>query len=238
MLWRLGYYTELLNFLRPLEEYLFSSPDYWLFLGMGFSSLRQSDDALNSYSHALSLADDRYDIYYNYANALSSTDSSLAATYYLSSLSLEPHQACCWLNLALLYQSHDLYTHSIICFKNSLLLSPEDSNIYANLAASCINLSKLSCAERAYDISLLLSPENQISLVNLGALSISTRNLEKAFSCLQSALFTVPNCPSALFNLGLCYLLQADYLNGWPLYEYRFQTDQFPDNYSLYTGSE
>ena len=108
------------------------------------------------------------------------------------------------------------------CLRRAHALWPTQLDIRNNLGVLLHEMQQFAAAETEFRAVLAAQPEHIEALNNLGNLHKDLRQLDAAEAAYRRILELVPAHAEARWNLGLLRLLRGDYLNGWPLYEARY----------------
>ena len=227
VLWRLQRYGDALTLLDgPSRDSCQNDPQYWVLVGMAARQLAgHHQRALQAYQCALELAPQRADIHYNLGNLLQDTDPAAAEIAYLQSLLLDPMQAPCWHNLAMVYQQADRFLEAVGAHRNSLKLDPTVPDVWCNLGLALLALDHHGPAQRCFTHAISLDHSHGASHTNMGtALIRQALHPEQALAFLQRGVELQQSSADSLWNLALADLLLGNYRRGWDYYEARLQT--------------
>jgi len=159
----------------------------------------------------------------------SKQQSEKAELAFRCALKLKPNSANAVNNLGAACQETGKFSEALELHQKALLLNPEGISILNNLAACFRSMGEL---ENALDVSdqtvLLYSDNNEVYNVRASILE-SLGRTDEALQNYRKALNLLPN-PNDLLaekvrlthqNIGLCWLLQGNFEEGWPEYEWR-----------------
>lgn len=221
ILWRLGDYQELLRVLDEHEE-LDLDPQTWILRGMAWKSLPDSlGKSVHSYKKAIELAPYSKDAHYNLGNCYASSNYILAYDHYLISLSLDPYQSYCWLNLALLLFNQDQLTKSLQYFRVGLQLNPLDADGWCNYGLALVQSGLPRQAKKCFEVALEIDSGHPKSNSNLGNILVDEMEPSNALNHLEAGS---SQDSKARLNLGLCRLLLGDFERGWSDYSARLDS--------------
>lgn len=102
---------------------------------------------------------------------------------------------------------------------------PKNGSAYNNLGVTLRELGQYEEALDAYNTVLDLgSANNQRALTNKGMLLVDMHRYDEAMDCYKQALHIAPDFSENKWNKALLHLLMGDFVQGWPLYEARWQS--------------
>lgn len=121
-------------------------------------------------------------------------------------------------------------TQAIECFNVALSIKPDDATIYRHLGDALHILgqahkdeSKIVLAMQSYQRACDLDPTCAEAHHNLGLMLSDQGKTEDAIAKFKTALACNPHAHNTQFCLGTAYLKLGNFIEGWPLYEYRFK---------------
>jgi Flp pilus assembly protein TadD len=186
-------------------------------------------EATDCYHHALRL-NPSYAAAYNNLGKLLASQGKLddAEQYIREALRINPNFADAYVNLGnlMVQQGHD--EQAIECFRWALQLIPNNAVALSNLGICLKNEGRLADAEACFRQALTVDPSNADAHNNLGNLLWEFGRFSETEKCYRSALRHKPDGDIAHTNLGMLKLLQGDFHAGWPLYEWRLRSKNFP----------
>ena len=105
-------------------------------------------------------------------------------------------------------------------------LEPNRAEAHYNLGVIWSEQGKLNEASACYQRALQLRPNYAEAYHNLGNVCRELGQPDNAIACYRRALQLKPDNADAHFALGVALLLAGDFDQGWPEYEWRWQTKQ------------
>ncbi|MGD9719937.1 MAG: tetratricopeptide repeat protein [Pirellulales bacterium] len=99
--------------------------------------------------------------------------------------------------------------------------------LYNNLGEAYRELGEDDQAAAAYQQALALEPNFAEALNNLGTIYQHRGQLKEAVELFDRALACRPDYATAHNNRARTWLMQGDYLRGWPEYEWRWRLPEF-----------
>jgi tetratricopeptide (TPR) repeat protein len=100
-------------------------------------------------------------------------------------------------------------------------LSPE---LWFSLGVAWDSLSEPAQAVEAYSKALSLNPEYHEALVNRGVVHSRLKSISAAIDDCDRAINLAPDLPSSYWHKALALLSDKQWLEGWALFRYRFES--------------
>jgi tetratricopeptide (TPR) repeat protein len=219
---------------------------------LGVLKAQQGDktQALEILAEALAQNPDAADAQFNYANVLKTVgrlEEALQA--YDRALTIRPDYSAARIARAeaLNVQGNGLrdaerYEDALECYNRSLDDAPGYSDALNNRAVALWSMGRFEEALSGFDAALAARPDYVEAHYNRGNALRDLLRLEEAKQSFDRAIAIAPDFAPAYRNKGFCALLQGDFVQGLPLYEWRKQLDAPIEarNYCqpLWTGKE
>ena len=189
-------------------------------LGNVLNALRRHADALAHYDRALALAPGVADTWCNRGNALQDLGRlEEALSSYDRALSLHPHFPLAWNNRANTLQKMRRYEDALDSYERVLALDPGYVEAHSNRADALQRLCRYDEALAGYDKALAIAPNSADTWNNRGGALQHLGRLEEAGDSIARARQLAPDMPEIRLNQGQLFLLQQDFVRGWPLFE-------------------
>lgn len=153
-------------------------------------------------------------------------DHAAAERFYLEVLNAEPQNAIAWCYLGILRHDQKRYDDAEAAYRRALALHPQFPVAYNNLGNTLNAMDRREEALACFDQALAIQPDYANAWKNKGAALTWLGRLDEAVACFRRALTLAPNDPQTHRDLGVVYLLQGRYREGWPEYEWRWQSPQ------------
>jgi tetratricopeptide (TPR) repeat protein len=193
-------------------------------------------EALELIGAALALKPDAPNVLFNYANVLKSvgrTDEALAA--YERALAVRPDypaaQAAAEQTRGLLAEAlnrsgNDLRAagraeEAMANYERALILAPHYADALNNRAVALWSLGRFEEALAGFDAALAARPDYVEAYYNRGNTLRDMLRLDEAKQSFDRAIALNADFAPAYRNKGFCALLQGDFAQGLPLYEWR-----------------
>ncbi|MCE2680314.1 MAG: tetratricopeptide repeat-containing glycosyltransferase family protein [Burkholderiales bacterium] len=194
--------------------------------GNALEKLKRFDDALASYDKAISLKPDHADAHGNRANLLKKLKRlEDALTNYNKAILLKPHYADAYSNQGEVLQELGRFADALASYDKAISLKPDYAQAHLNRGNALKDLKRLNDALASYDKAISLKPDYSEGHYNRGMVLQEMKYLNDALASYDKAISLKPEYLDANWNKSLCLLLAGNFLAGWKLYEYRWQTE-------------
>jgi tetratricopeptide (TPR) repeat protein len=134
--------------------------------------------------------------------------------------------ASAWLDRAMLLMQAQHDDAALASFQQVLAIDAAHVDALINMGNLLLRLNRreesLSCYQRLLEID----PGNVIALFNRGNLLQQDARYREALACYDAALQAKQDLPEALMEKAHCQLALGEWLQGWPLFESRWDTEQ------------
>ena len=124
----------------------------------------------------------------------------------------------CYFNLA-------QYKLAISCYDEAIRINPNNADGFNSKANALEKLRKfeeaISCATKAIEIK----PDFDLAYYNLGINAMHLRLFDLSKKSFDTAIQLRPNFAKYKFSKSILFLLYGDFMNGWPLFESRWEMD-------------
>jgi tetratricopeptide (TPR) repeat protein len=152
-------------------------------------------------------------------------DAALAAVE--KALALDPRYAEAHLNKANICSRTGRLEESLAAYDKALSLNPKLADAWLGRGNSLRNLKRYDEAFAAYDKALALKPGLEGAWLGRGNVLFELNRDAEALACYEQALTLKPGLPDALFNKAFVKLSLGEFEEGWKLYEWRWQSENF-----------
>jgi tetratricopeptide (TPR) repeat protein len=196
-------------------------------LGNALSGLGRKEEALACFRTALE-HNPRYGLAHNsLGNLLAQRGKNREAdACYRQAIQCEPENPDPYYNIGLLLANHGRNEEAIPYYRQALRLKPGFADAHNNLGNVLKDLGLQEEAAACYAQALRINANHLGALVNTGLILHAQGKLAESLDTYARALKLDPRCPGAHSNRALVLLLQGDLEQGWPEYEWRWQTPE------------
>jgi Flp pilus assembly protein TadD len=149
-----------------------------------------------------------------------------AEQIYRQIIAAEPNHAGAWKLLGAAAHDQGKVDEAVACCERAVRLKPDWTEAHYNLGiayhAKGESKQAVACFRRAVE----LKPDYAEAYYNLGYGLDEAGQFDEALTCYDRALALEPSHAHAHWNRSLLRLLQGDFEQGWPEYEWRWRTGQ------------
>ena len=207
------------------------NPDALSLLGVIACQRGQLEQGLALYRQALAIAPEHRQARENLNLALwklgkQLTEEAIYGLNLMVNFSADPAQY--HVMLGCIYQDQGAIEKALHHFQYALAAKPEDDNILNRIGVALQAQHKSNLAEQFHQRALAIAPNNVDALISMAKALQDQGDLVRGLSYLDRALALQPEHPIARYNRALLLLVQGDFGVGFPEYEWRFQTNEFP----------
>jgi len=198
-------------------------------LGNALLSQGKSEEAVAQLQQVLRARPTSYEVHNNLGNALLSQGKlEEAVTFYHQALRIRPESPEAHNNLgnALLEQGKS--DQAVACYRHALRLRPNFAETCNSLGIALQLQDKLDEAIGCFMDALRLKPSFAAAWTNLANLRRDQGRFDEALAGFEQALRHDPGRAEIHHNRALLWLLLGNWSQGWPEFEWRWQTKDFP----------
>ncbi len=130
--------------------------------------------------------------------------------------------------LGSIYQEQGALEQALNHYQQALAQQPNDANVLNRIGVVLQTQHKSHLAIHFHQRALALQPQNLDALISLAKVLLDQGQVEDALRYIDQALAIQPQHPIARYNRALMLLTQGHFGAGFPEYEWRFQTSEFP----------
>jgi tetratricopeptide (TPR) repeat protein len=186
-------------------------------------------EAIVCFEHAIRLKPDYARAHYNLGVALARQDRfGDAIRCYQQALRLEPNSPEALCNLGLALEQQGRFEEAMGCYRQAVQIRPNYAEAWNNLGLALERQDNLKEALRCYQQALQSKPNAVEACTNLGNIHWEEGRCDEALACYDQALSWNSELPETHFNRARLRLLQGDWAQGWPEYEWRWKTKECP----------
>ncbi|MBF0108945.1 MAG: tetratricopeptide repeat protein [Magnetococcales bacterium] len=209
-----------------------AKPDFaaaWFNRGLTLGTLGRHEEALHSLFRGLSLEPDNAGGHNGLGNTLlelGRLEEAVAA--YRRAMALDPALIDAVYNLGRVHALRQALDEAVACYRAALALDPGFAPALYNMGNTLSRLGRLKEAQEAYREAIRHRPDYAEAWYNLGNTLREDSRFDEAFESYRAALRIRPDFAEAHFGIAVLELLRGNFIQGWPLYEWRFKKQDFP----------
>jgi tetratricopeptide (TPR) repeat protein len=196
-------------------------------LGAALLGLQQFDVALASCDKAIALKPDYAEAHTNRGAALYGLQRFEAAiASYDTAIAINPGYSKAHTNRGVALQELGHLQTALASHDSAIAISPHYADAYSNRGITLHALRRLEDAVASYDKAIAIQPNFVAAYYNRGLAFHELRQPSDALASFDQATAIDPGSAQAHFNKSLTLLLEGDFQQGWPLYEWRWKTEK------------
>lgn len=150
-----------------------------------------------------------------------------AINYYIQALQVKPNFFEAFENLAEAQTELLMFNDAALSLQAAITLNPKKTVSHIRLANVLARLRRYDEAITAATQALMLEPHNAGALMMRSNAYRGLNQINKSIQDLKDAISHHPDKPKLVYNLSFDLLLNEQFIEGWSMYEARFQTDPF-----------
>lgn len=143
-------------------------------------------------------------------------------------ITLKPDFAEAYFNKGNALQALKLYDGAVESYQIAVKFNPQYIKAIINMGVCELRLKKYETAQLNFQLALQINPEYPEAHLNLGGLFRELRLFDSARASLDNAIVVRPGYAEAYFNKSLIDLALGNFDSGWPLYEWRWKSEETP----------
>ena len=143
-------------------------------------------------------------------------------------ITLKPDFAEAYFNKGNALQALKIYDGAVESYKIAVKFNPQYIKAIINMGVCELRLKKYETAQLNFQLALQINPEYPEAHLNLGGLFRELRLFDSARASLDNAIVVRPGYAEAYFNKSLIDLAVGNFDSGWPLYEWRWKSEETP----------
>jgi tetratricopeptide (TPR) repeat protein len=197
--------------------------------GVAEQQMQNYEAAIQSYNSVIDLNSDYIAAYLNRSEALFKLlrfEESIVSCDI--AITLKPDFAEAYFNKGNALQALKIYDEAIENYKIAVKLNPGYIKAIINLGMCELKLKKYETAQLNFQLALQINPDYPEAHLNLGGLFRELRLFDNARASLDNAIVVRPGYAEAYFNKSLIDLALGNFDSGWPLYEWRWKSEETP----------
>ncbi|XGV94611.1 MAG: tetratricopeptide repeat protein [Leptolyngbya sp. BL-A-14] len=151
-----------------------------------------------------------------------------AIASYSQIITFQPENVQAYHNLGVILIEQGKLDEALSYYLQALSVQPNDATILNTMGTILQQQGKATTAITYHRRALAIRPDYPEALNSLGTALQDQGQAEEAMACFNRALALDPNDASAHYNRSLLLLTEGNYQEGFPEYEWRFKTREFP----------
>lgn len=152
-------------------------------------------------------------------------DLDAAAATQKAILDNDPDDAETMINYGVTLRAIGDFETAFSYYQNAIQKSPNNSSAHTNLGLLYRDMGQYENALARCQYAVDLEPNKPTLICNLGVALLASGEIERAIEKYDEVLRVLPSNALARFNKSFALLLKGDYVEGFDLYESRFQTE-------------
>ena len=198
-------------------------------LGNALFRLEHFDEAIAYYRQALQVKPRFAEGWFNLGNALKRQNKlEEAIRCFQEALRLRPSYAEACNNVGSTLTMLDKLDEAVLWYRAAIRINPRYDAAYFNWGNTLARQEKVDEAIQCYRQALHLNSQQAEAQTHLGNLLQQKGKLLEALACFDQALHHNAGRAETHCNRAFLRLLQGDWAQAWPEYEWRLQTEDFP----------
>ncbi|MDI9336345.1 MAG: tetratricopeptide repeat protein [Gammaproteobacteria bacterium] len=196
-------------------------------IGYVYKEWGQFSQALEWYGQAIQVNPSFAEAYSNRAYVYGLMKNYTAALNDLDlALRLDPKMLHAYNNMGGIYKELNQLDQALSCFAKAIALDRQHPPSILNYGMVLSRQGHYLQAIEKFDEVLKLSPLHRDAYINKGLSLCRMHQLSSSIECFNQALSIDPESDIAKFNQSMVLLLDGQYAQAWPLYEYRWVASQ------------
>lgn len=196
-------------------------------LGAALVALQQFDASLGSCDRAIAIKPDHAEAHTNRGAALYGLQRFTAAVAsYDHAIAINPAYAKAHTNRGVALQELGQLQLALGSHDRAIAIDPNYADAYSNRGITLHALRRLEDAVASYDKAIAIQPVFVAAYYNRGLAFHELRQPSAALASFDQATAIDPGSAQAHFNKSLTLLLEGDFQQGLPLYEWRWKTEK------------
>lgn len=189
----------------------------------------QHDESIAAYRDTLRLQPDSAEACVNLAYLYIKKKAFDEAVHWSRrAIELRPQYAEAHLNLGCALTKQEKFAEAIVVLQEAARLKPHLPESFNNLGIALVEEGKIAAAVDNYRQALAIHSENSDALYNLGIALLKLGEPQSALEHFDRAIKLRPDYAEAHHNRSATLLLTGNFAEGFPEYEWRFRSRDFP----------
>ncbi|MBF2026314.1 MAG: glycosyltransferase family protein [Oscillatoriales cyanobacterium C42_A2020_001] len=143
-------------------------------------------------------------------------------------INFSSNNASTHLTLGGIYQEQGMLEQALYHYQQALAVNPTDPNILNRMGVVLQIQNKPNLAIHFHQRVLAMQPNNVDALISLAKARLDQGDVDAALKYADQALMVNPDHAVSRYNRSLMLLIKGDFQQGFPEYEWRLKTTEFP----------
>jgi tetratricopeptide (TPR) repeat protein len=192
-------------------------------LGVLHHGLGRLPEATAAYRDAIFARIDYVDAYSNLATVMRDQGKTAEAEiFYRQALAYDPGHTLANSNFGVLLNDLKRPDEAKTAFRRAIVFDPAYEWAYVNMASALLNIGEFANSSACCRRATRLQPDLAMAHHNLGAALKAENRIDEAIAAFREAVRARPDFGEAHFALGQMLLMQGQYEEGWPEYDWRW----------------
>ncbi|NTW52809.1 MAG: tetratricopeptide repeat protein [Chlorobiaceae bacterium] len=205
-------------------------PDYgeaYLNCGNALCRLNKHEEAVDCYDKAIAIKPDDLEAYYCRSIALQQLGlNEQAIASFDQVIALKPDLAEAFTNRGNALQELRKFEEALASFDSAIAIKPGFAENHYNRGNALRKLGRFESAIESYGKAVAINPGYHEAYHNMGMTHHELNQLDAAITCFDKAIAINPGYHEARLHKSLALLLCGNLMQGWALYESRWQVDR------------
>ena len=223
---------EYLEAQKLYSEILSANPcDTEALLGVGIvaQKLNSFDLSLSFFSKVISIDRRHEEAFFQRGKThFSAKNFELAIADFSSTLRINPTNIDVLNSRGIAYSQLSDFNSSLQDFNKAIQICSSEPDLFYNRGLAHWNLKKYEAAIHDYTYAIELRPDYYQAFNNRGSAYRELADFEKALEDFKTSTKLKNDFAEGYWNQSLIHLMKEEYEKAWPLYEYRWQSKNFP----------
>lgn len=227
-----GRIKEAINLYRELIRNNEENAQLNFLLGTGYLQLEKYEQGLRYLDRVLGQYPAHTDVLVNRGIALKELGRcEEAVASFDKAIMINPSLAEAFSNRGNALKKLKRYEEAVQSYDGAIKLKPDYADAYMNRSAALRDLRRLDEALTSADFAISLNNHDPEAYTNRALALQALKRPDDALDSYERALALKPDYAETYWNKSLLFILLGRYLEGWALYEWRFQVRDLKDNY-------
>jgi len=196
--------------------------------GLALQELSKTDKALGDFSHAIEIDSNLAEAWNNRGNVLTEINRlDEAITNYDQAIHINPLYAEAYNNRGITLKEKKRLAESLASYDSAIEINLTYAEAYSNRGLTLTDMRQMDAAIASFDHAIKINPSYAEAFSNRGNTLVCMKKLDEAIASFDRAIEINPEYAEAKWNKALALLLDGQFSEGWPLYEWRWKYKKF-----------